>query len=218
LCFDSNLPYYILIIGTVGTITAFPGSGLTSGAWPENQCSGYGTAIVGSEIVYDFRHQQRAFFSYRASGETIGTVAQGSIGIYRGFASNFVHGVQDYEGRAVSHNISANFLKIINAGVSGSVPFNSDGTVNPEGVYSLHYNLGLGGGLGAPVNLAISQAFYKMDRNTLIDYNGIGPQEDLIQIRQEAATPMADELLALSHVPVFDGSAIDSLNKWVKYR
>ena len=79
-------------------------------------------------------------------------------------------------------------------------------------------SVGLGGGLGAPVNLAISQAFYKMDRNTLIDYNGIGPQEDLIQIRQEAATRMADELSALSHNPVFDGSAIDSLNKWVKYR
>jgi hypothetical protein len=149
--------YRIMMVTLLGLLEQLLPSlaGVTSCAWPENQCSGYGTAIVGSEIVYDFRHQQRAFFSYRASGETIGTVAQGSIGIYRGFASNFVHGVQDYEGRAVSHNISANFLKIINAGVSGSVPFNSDGTVNPEGVYSLHYNLGLGGGLGAPVNLAI---------------------------------------------------------------
>lgn len=82
----------------------------------------------------------------------------------------------------------------------------------------MHYNLGLGGGLGAPVNLTISQAFYKMDRNTLIDYNGIGPQEDLIRTRQEAANRMNDEIVALSYDPVFDAHAFDLLNKWVKYK
>ncbi len=209
---------YILGLFNV-TMASPPTSGLTKGVWPQTECNTYGTSMIGAEIVYDFRHQEQGYFEYRAAGESWLQVASGSVGIYRGFAKGFRRGVGDYGGNSVQKTLSANLL-ILHASAGSSVPFNKDGTPNPEGVYATFFGTGIGGGLGAPVSLSTVHANYTL--RSLKDYNGKNQySETLISVRRAAADRMAQDIRAAFEPGVYGymaNQAIDSLYKWVNYR
>jgi len=200
------------------TMASPPASGLTKGVWPQTECNTYGTSMIGAEFVYDFRHQEQGYFEYRAAGESWMQVASGSIGTYRGSTKGFSHGVRDYGGNSVQKTYSANFL-FLNASVGTSIPFNKDGTPNPEGVYATFFGTGIGGGFGSPVSLSTVHANYTL--KSWKDYNGSGYSEQLISVRKAAADRMAQEIRAAFEPGIYGlmaDQAIGSLYSWVNYR
>jgi RHS repeat-associated protein len=212
------------IFGTVGTLAAFQGSGLTSGIWEQDKCSLFGTAAIGAEIVYDFRHQERGFFTYQAVGETIGVLVAGSAGYYEGFTSGFRTGVKDYQGNSGSAGISLSLLPVRvgpSVGASVAAPFSSNGSVNPQGVYATYLGKSVSAGISLPVNLSLQKAVYSFDgQHLFFDYNGKPPSQDYITVRKAAADRMAREILSAAALrqSSFAQDAVRSLYKWVNYR
>lgn len=219
------------VIGISGTFSAWIGSGLVSGVWDQTKCNNYGTGGFGFEIVYDFKHQQSAIFSYGMSGETVANFVSAGLSVYEGTLWGFNKDVSDYGGQSRSLSVSGAIslpFKGASAGLSGSIglPY-SDGVFNPSGIFGAYLSKQIGLGIGTPVNVSDMQSQYYMVGGTLVNYSMVdadGYGRNYKANRKVASVFMETSLQILksfliSPLPTPSSLiAVDNLRRWVNYR
>ncbi|MEJ2560519.1 MAG: RHS repeat-associated core domain-containing protein [Anaerolineae bacterium] len=125
--------------------------------------------VRGTEIVYDFFHQQRGSFSYSGRGSRFATslLAVGVTG-YVGYLEGFSRwpnevGVEAYEGVSLSlagsydafSTTPAGLPEAVSAGLSAGGIFAASydlptGRFNPQGIRGIYFGASAGGGVGVP--------------------------------------------------------------------
>jgi RHS repeat-associated protein len=137
------------------------GGGFWSGCAPN-------AMIGGTEIVYDFFHQQRATFSYSGAGSrfatSLGSIgATGYVGVLEGFSRNDdPPGIRAYEGFSLSLAGSYDLFsatpsglpEVVSAGLAAGGTLAAAysphmGRLNPQGIRGVY--LGLSAGAGASI-------------------------------------------------------------------
>ncbi len=214
-CSDPRLPQ------TDGFIGGFAGSAnaVTAAIGFVPVASG---ETIGYEVVYDFRHQERAAFTYVAANVTAGSCGSVSLTGYVGKASGFGEsGILSYIGSSGSIAISVSPLSWLQGFVSANYPIDPvTGGIASEGVRSITYGGGVTAGAGSPVQLSFQRSEYAIVPDTLMKFNnGPAVSRNTVANRRWAADQMKLDLQATyKGLPPGVQTIFQEIDKWVNYR
>jgi len=226
-------------IGFMGSVTYWPSLYLRGLLDPNMFCADEATnnqVGFGVEIVYDFRHQQRARFTYHFVSSAVGTAIgiEGGIG-YESILWGFKKSINDYQGFSFTRSGTVN-LPLESIGITGSysIPLTRPyGNEDVSGVYGFSLFRTLGLGISAPINLTITNLETTINERSINEYYSFAETSDHYGLddrgrndileRINAANNIISELGTISTfrslggsylAPLMNGIAMQEAEKW----
>lgn len=138
--------------------------------------TGNALLLSGTEIVWDFRHLQKAKFTYYGVALDFGPLIGASVQEYSGWIYGLKKGIEDYSGPFMTSSIGLEFsIPTVFDAMIGDMWADSldrnTGKVDPNGVTAKYLWGSIGKGKGLPILISTSYTKYEMERPLLIDFS-----------------------------------------------
>jgi RHS repeat-associated protein len=99
-----------------------------------DKCFAGNSIIAGKETVWDFRHLQKADFTFYGIAQDVGPILGASFERYTGWIYGFTDSIRDYSGWFKTTTIGGGLFKFFSIGGMRAVSLDDFGNENPNGV------------------------------------------------------------------------------------